>query len=254
MAITDDERILWRTMAELAEPASLGGEPMIALLDENEKLRTDELTRANVQAEFDAFQDRLEVMAKKEVNHRAKERELLEARIRELKAINADLNELLNQNDGLDVGRKLDRELEARKGATMDVEGLIKILEKADGLATKGAWHRHDDHHRKDVVHIGCPGESQFIASEVFPDDAQSINIRHNTASEVIDALHLFGRSERLLLRAMDQVRKWRGSTELLEKRIADALAKANGRFCEWGERAEMVEDILRGGDGEEKS
>lgn len=35
-------------------------------------------------------------------------------------------------------------------------------------------------------------------------------------------------------------------------KRIADALKKSNGRFCEWGERAEMVEDILRGGDGEE--
>ncbi len=35
------------------------------------------------------------------------------------------------------------------------------------------------------------------------------------------------------------------------EKRIADALARANGRFCEWGGRARMVEDILLGGDGE---
>lgn len=32
-----------------------------------------------------------------------------------------------------------------------------------------------------------------------------------------------------------------------LEKRIENALARANGRFCEWGERAEMVEAILRG-------
>jgi hypothetical protein len=32
-----------------------------------------------------------------------------------------------------------------------------------------------------------------------------------------------------------------------LEKRIADALAYAGNHFCEWGERAEMVEAILRG-------
>lgn len=39
MVITDDKRALWRRMAELAKPAHLDGEPIIALLDENRTLR-----------------------------------------------------------------------------------------------------------------------------------------------------------------------------------------------------------------------
>jgi hypothetical protein len=38
MDITEDRRKLWRRMAELAKPAHLEGEPIIALLDENASL------------------------------------------------------------------------------------------------------------------------------------------------------------------------------------------------------------------------
>lgn len=100
----------------------------------------------------------------------------------------------------------------------MTLEELIKTLEGAQEEATEGEWHRHEDHLRKDVMHIGCPGERGFIAIDVRLDDAKAIAVRHNTGPEVL----------RYLERARQTEREWDRRSSTLHECIAEQRTRAD--------------------------